>query len=64
MSKKYEFTGKEKNAYGKVLKQIVCVAAFGSVSVGEVGGWIESEDNLSQYGNAWVFENAQVFGNA
>ena len=28
------------------------------------GGWIESEDNLSQEGNAKVYGNAQVYGNA
>jgi hypothetical protein len=28
------------------------------------GGFIEKEDNLSQFGNAWVSENARVSGNA
>ena len=34
------------------------------------GGWIESEDNLSQdggavvYGNAWAYGDAQVYGDA
>jgi hypothetical protein len=31
---------------------------------GEVGGWIESEKNLDISGDAWVFGNAQVSGNA
>ena len=40
------------------------------LSNGELGGYIESEKNLSQVGhawvsgNAWVFDNAFVFGNA
>lgn len=31
---------------------------------GELGGWIESYYNLSQDGNAWVSDNAEVFGDA
>ena len=31
---------------------------------GELGGWIEKEENLSHKGNAWVSENAVVRGNA
>ena len=64
MSKKYEFTGKEKEFLGRTLKQIVCVTAFASISVGEVGGWIESESNLDHSGNAWVYGNAMVYGDA
>lgn len=29
---------------------------------GHLGGYIESEDNLSQYGNCWVGGDAKVFG--
>lgn len=31
---------------------------------GDLGGFIETEDNLSQEGNCWVSENALVYGNA
>jgi len=31
---------------------------------GELGGWIESEDNFSQEGNAIIFDDAKVYGNA
>lgn len=34
------------------------------ISNKELGGYIESEANLSQEGTSWVFENAVVFGNA
>ena len=61
---KYKFNGKEKIVAGITLRQIVCVTAFLSVSVGDVGGWLESESNLSQSGNAWVSGNARVSGNA
>ena len=62
--KKYEFTGKEMHVFGRTLKQIVCVTAFASVSVGDIGGWIGSEKNLSHDGNAWVYGDARVYGNA
>jgi len=54
MKKKYEFTGVEKNG----LKQIR------RISDGILGGWIESEKNLSHEGDCFVSENAKVFGNA
>ena len=31
---------------------------------GLLGGYIQSEENLSQLGKAWVFDGAWVFGNA
>ena len=34
------------------------------IKAGESGGWIESEDNLSQEGNAWVDRGAVVFDKA
>lgn len=34
------------------------------VQPGEIGGYIESEDNLSQTGGAWVDQWAQVYGEA
>ena len=34
------------------------------VHAGDVGGYIECEHNLSQNGNAWVFDNALVYGDA
>ena len=64
--KKYEFTGETKDYLGITLKQIrALVTIAGVVTAGDVGGWVESEKNLSQvYGNAWVSGNAQVSGNA
>lgn len=37
---------------------------FGNVKKEELGGFVESEMNLSQQGNCWVSHNAVVFGNA
>ena len=67
MTKRYEFTGETKQFLGRTLHQIralVEIAAFG-VAVGDVGGWIEKEENLSRvHGNAWVHGNAHVSGDA
>ncbi len=34
------------------------------IEAGKVGGWIESEKNLSQEGNCFVDDDAKVYGNA
>lgn len=49
---------------GKKLYRIQALKDFNVVKSGDIGGYIESESNLSQYGNAWVSGNAWVFGNA
>ena len=56
--KKYEFTGEVKTWLGRTLHQIRAVVSFGETNAGEVGGWIEKEENLSHDGNAWVYGNA------
>lgn len=54
--RKYEFTGETKVALGVTLHRIRSVRAFGLIAAGTLGGWIESERNLSQVsGNAWVY---------
>ena len=62
--KKYELTEETVTVYGKTLYRIRAVRDFGSVKTGEFGGYIEKEENLSHFGNAWVSGNAWVFDNA
>ena len=57
---KYKFTDETKVVDNITLHRIECVTAFGDVECGAKGGWIESEKNLSQCGNAWVCGNAKV----
>lgn len=49
--KKYEFTGETKiDIFGRVVKQIralIRIERF-NIDIGDVGGWIECEENLSQ----------------
>lgn len=60
-TKKYEFTGEVKFWAGRTLRRIRATEAFGYVEAGELGGWIEKEENLSREGNAVVGDNAVVF---
>ena len=62
--KKYEFTGETKEWYGHTLHQIAATRNFGDVKKGDVGGWIEKENNLSHEDNAWVYGDAHVCNNA
>jgi len=61
---KYSLTKNTKKCFGTTLFQIKAKISFGSVSKGDLGGYIEKEENLSQEGNAWVCGNAWVYGNA
>ena len=65
--KKYELTTDTKVIFGKKYFRIRALVDFGNISKGDLGGYIESEDNLqidTKYGNAWVDDNAHVGGNA
>ena len=46
------------------LYRIKALKDFLNVKKGEAGGYIESEKNLSQKDNAWVYGNSRVSGNA
>ena len=56
--KKFELTTGTKMFLGKKLFRIKALISFGNVKVGDMGGYIEKEENLSQSGNAWVSGNA------
>ena len=62
--KKYELTTETLQFAGHILHRIKALKDFRSVKAGELGGWIESEENLSQADNAWVYNNAKVFDKA
>ena len=63
-NKKYEFTGETKKVHEHTLYRIRAIVDIAYVKAGEIGGWIESESNLSEYGDAEVCGDAEVFGNA
>ena len=66
--KKFEFTGETKTISlffrTATLHRIRAVAEFGLVKIGDLGGWIEKEENLSHEGKAWICGDAKVWGNA
>lgn len=61
---KYELTDETIDVSGTTLHRIKALKDFGNVKKGELGGYVESEYNLSQIGNCWVYGNARVYGNA
>ena len=61
---KYKLTKTTKKVAGIILFQIQALKDFGNVKKGDLGGWIEKEENLSQEDNAWVSGDAKVFGDA
>ena len=62
--KKYELTDETKEFDGKTLYRIRALIDFGFVKAGDFGGWIEKEENLSQEGRCWAYDNACIYGNA
>ena len=62
--KKYELTAEFIEKWGKKLFRIKALISFGSVEAGELGGYVEKEDNLAQDGDAWVYGDARVYGDA
>ena len=61
---KYQFTGQSICFAGKKLYRIIAVKDFGNVKAGTLGGFIETEKNLSQEGDCWAFSDSKIFGNA
>lgn len=65
MGKKYELVkAEELISNGKCLYKIRALTNFGRVRAGDLGGYIESEKNLSHNGTCWVYDNAWVTDNA
>ena len=65
MNKKFELLFDDTiEVFGRKLFRIKAKINFGTVETGELGGYIEKEENLSENGNAWVTGNARVTGDA
>lgn len=52
------------NGFGKKMYRIKALVEFGNVKAGEMGGFVQKEENLDQCGNAWIYNNATVYDNA
>ena len=65
MEKKYEILKDTKEFYfGREIYRIKALKDFADVKKGDIGGYVESEENLSQDGDCWIYDNAKVFDNA
>ena len=64
MSKKYKLTDVTINLNGATLYRIEALKDFGEIKKGDKGGFIESENNLAHEGDAWVSDDACVYGSA
>ena len=64
MEKKYKLTEETINVEGRTLHRIEALRDFGDVKKGDKGGYIEKEENLSQNGNCWVYDDARIYGKA
>lgn len=73
MEKKYELTDEVIRETGgdgfpaflyriKALRDFECNGA--QIHTGDLGGYVESEDNLSHEGSCWVFDDAKVYDSA
>lgn len=64
MEKKYKLTKENISYFSRTLYRIEALKDFGNVNKGDKGGYVESEYNLSQEGDCWIFDNAKVYGYA
>lgn len=62
--KKYKLTNETIVHLGFTLYRIEALMDFSDVKTGDKGGFVQSDNNLSQLGNAWVYGNAKVYGYA
>ena len=62
MEKKYELVPDSTLIISeRILHRIKALRDFGDVKAGDIGGFIECEENLSHEGNCWVYDNAMVY---
>jgi hypothetical protein len=71
LNKKFELTNEfVVNIFGIKLFRIKAILKLRYAEAGELGGFVEKEENVNQsddawvYGDAWVSGNARVYGNA
>lgn len=70
MEKKYILTNDTRVVRGKTLYRIRAIKDFDNVRKGNLGGFIEKEENLSHEGKCWIYgdacilDDAMVFDNA
>ena len=61
-TKKYELTTEKIEYKGRTLYRIRALRDFEDVKMGDLGGFVESEKNLSQEGDCWIYDDSKVTG--
>lgn len=64
MKQKYRLTDETIEYGGVMLYRIEALRDFGDVTAGDKGGFVQSELNLSQEGDCWIYGKAAVSGYA
>lgn len=64
MQKKYELTNETIEYKGRILHRIKALISFDYIDADDLGGFVESEQNLSHWGNAWIYHDAKACDNA
>ena len=62
--KKFELTSEFIYFFGIKLFRIKALIDFSDIKAGDLGGYVEKEENLEHDGDAWVYGDAKVYGNA
>lgn len=63
MEKKFILTEDTRVIEGKILYRIKAEKDFGNVKRGDLGGFVEKEENLSHEGDSWIYNDACVYNN-
>lgn len=58
MERKFELTDISTVVEQRTVHRIRALRDFSNVKKGDIGGYVESENNLSQKGNCWIYDDA------
>ena len=65
MDRKYELLKDDYiEHFGRTLYRIKALKDFGDVKAGDLGGYVENENNLNHEGECWIYANAKVYDDA
>ena len=66
---KYIFSDETIEVDGHILYRIIATRDLElcngkKIKKGQMGGFVETTENLSHYGQCWIYDNAKVYGSA
>ena len=63
-NKKFELSNITMEYKGRTLYRIKATKDFSDVKKGDLGGWVQYEENLSQQGICWIYDDAKCMDNS